>query len=509
MTGLLPRVARLSPARSAPETVSPAHAETAWWAIGGSPGFVAAVVVFGLAVLLRQFLRAHSYWYDESYLLLNVFSRSHAELIGPLGWNQVAPPGYLLLLRSLFEAFGPSETAMRLPAFLAAGAAILLFVPLARRVLGPVAGGWAVAAFALCPHALTHACEVKPYSIDLFFSVATALAALTICRAEKGVPKGACLGLAACAILGPWFSFTSLFGITAAGAALFVNAARRRSWRGLFFALGVGFVAYASTFAVWWLAARHHACEYLSQYWASYLFPTSASLPGVAAWFWRCLTSTAVYTSPDLGPLVVLLACLGAVTFVRRQAALAVLLVGPVALGLLAAALGKYPMGERLTFFVAPTGLLLTFAGLAKVLAHLPKRLAAVGSILYVVLLVPSLIRDGPVLFRPAGFGEYREAFAWTEAHREPTDVLWISHPEVYAVYHGLDRPVLHALTPQPILLKTCQGRRVWIVTTRDTSGNGEAYGATDALRRAGFREARRERFRSLDVMEFEPPTQP
>ena len=53
------------------------------------------VVLFGLAVRLRQFLASPSYWYDEAYLLVNIYDRDFAELLGPLRAQVVMPPLYL------------------------------------------------------------------------------------------------------------------------------------------------------------------------------------------------------------------------------------------------------------------------------------------------------------------------------------------------------------------------------------------------------------------------------
>lgn len=474
---------------------------------GGSTWFTVAAVGFGLVVLVRQFVRGHSYWYDESYLLLNIFARSHAELLGPLNFFQVAPPAYLWLLRSLYEWFGASECVMRLPAFLAAAGALILFALLARRVLGTGMAGWATAAFAICPKIVSHGCEVKPYAIDVFFGVAAALGAVLVLtngltRQNRFVP----FALTALAILGPWFSFPSVFVFAASSAALFADGLIARSRNRTFFALVLGFAASLSSLAVWLIAARHHACPFLNEYWEPYLLPHPATLTNTAAWLFRCEESAAVYAVPDLGPIIVALFVTGIIVTLRRQCSLGALLAGPLAFGLLGAALGKYPMGERLTFFAAPGLLLLAFVGVEVLLARLPQRAAWLRPLLLVGLLVPGLTRDVPLLFQPAACGEYREAFAWVEARRESGDSLWVSHAEVYKVYHGTDRPVWNPLVPIPKMLGEIRGRRVWVVTTCDTGNSGEAFGTVAALHAAGWRESLRQPFCSVNVIRFEPP---
>src|SRR5256885_8776879 len=96
-------------------------------------GFLA----LGLAVRLRHYVAAPSYWYDEAYVLVNVFDKSFAELTGPLRCDQAAPPLFLWALRALYLLAGGSEWVMRAPAFAASVLAVLAMYTAARRVTGP------------------------------------------------------------------------------------------------------------------------------------------------------------------------------------------------------------------------------------------------------------------------------------------------------------------------------------------------------------------------------------
>src|ERR1700678_2666518 len=83
------------------------------------PFLAAGLVLLGIGVRVRHYLAAPSYWYDEAYLLLNVFEKNCAELMGPLRDAQAGPPVFLWTLRLLYVVAGPSEWVMRLPAFTA------------------------------------------------------------------------------------------------------------------------------------------------------------------------------------------------------------------------------------------------------------------------------------------------------------------------------------------------------------------------------------------------------
>jgi hypothetical protein len=104
----------------------------------------------GVAGRCRRYFACLSLWYDEAYLLLNVFNKPFIELAGPLQEEQVAPPLFLFLLRGLYLLAGPGEWVLRLPSFLAGLAALFLMIPLAGRVAGPV-GNCGQSAGAPCP----------------------------------------------------------------------------------------------------------------------------------------------------------------------------------------------------------------------------------------------------------------------------------------------------------------------------------------------------------------------
>ncbi|HTU92005.1 MAG TPA: glycosyltransferase family 39 protein, partial [Gemmataceae bacterium] len=185
-----------------------------------------ALFALGIALRVRQYAACPSYWYDEAYLLLNVFDKSFVDLLGPLRENQAAPPLFLWLLRGLYQLAGGSEWWMRLPALAASVAGLLVMAPLARRIAGRRGGLWAVAFCAFGHHATAHAGEVKPYALDFLMAELILLAALRCQAIVSGWrPRAApCL----LAVLAPWASYPSAFVLGAASAALLVHAFHRR-----------------------------------------------------------------------------------------------------------------------------------------------------------------------------------------------------------------------------------------------------------------------------------------
>src|SRR5262245_33199651 len=195
------------------------------WRRRATPYLLAGLLLLGIGVRVRHYLAAPSYWYDEAFILVNVFDKSFAELAGPLRCEQAAPPLFLWSLRALYETAGGSECVMRAPAFLASVLAVLAIIPLARKVAGR-GWLWAVGFAAVSQPAIFHTVCVKPYAGDL---LATVLVYLTGIRLLNGSGRWSWLLALAAALVLPWYSYPSVFALGGVSAALCVQSLRRRS----------------------------------------------------------------------------------------------------------------------------------------------------------------------------------------------------------------------------------------------------------------------------------------
>ena len=150
---------------SAPHHPSPAdHAATVH--DRRRDALVWAFVGLGVALRLFHYLRDPSIWHDEAALVLNVLNKGFLDLLGPLLFADASPPLFLWLERAAVLLGGDSTFAVRLWPLLASCAAVVLMVPLARRLVQPRAVPWA-ALLAVSDRLLWHASEAKPYSLDV------------------------------------------------------------------------------------------------------------------------------------------------------------------------------------------------------------------------------------------------------------------------------------------------------------------------------------------------------
>jgi hypothetical protein len=465
------------------------------------------LLLLGAAARGRHFLRGHSYWYDEAYLLLNVFGRSWGDLLGPLADEQAAPPLFLFLLRGLYLLGGPSEWVMRLPAIAGGLAALGLMVPLARRVVGRP--GWLVAAGlgAVCHQAVAHGCEVKPYAIDLFVSEWVLLAAAAWLRPD-GRGRSARAALLTAALVGPLLSYPSVFVLGAASAALLLDAVRHRERSRFYVWAAFNFVLLASVIALWFAAARHHHSPYLEKWWAG-AFPDLSSPWAALAWTARYLVEVGHYGASGLGVPLAVLAVAGAVVLGRRAPELAVLLAGPLALAWVAGALHAYPLGDRLLLFAAPCVWLAAAVGSWSLIERIRgiRPRSAGWAAVTLGLLLPGAVRMAGHLVRQPFAAEFREAFDYVRRHRAEGDPLWVSHPQVYEVYHGRPPWLLGAYTPADQVQEAARDGRLWVVMTPQSPGLTRFPELFLALDACGCREAERHAVQGLEVVCYEPPS--
>ena len=364
---------------------APAAAPREPWESAWVWGFV---VLVGVAVLCRQYFGAISYWYDEAFVLFNVYRRPFLALVGAIDCSQAAPVLYLWIERAVYLLLGPSELAMRLPAFLAGLAALLLMVPLARRLVGGPGWPWAVAFCALSAHFVMHSCEVHPYSFDV---LACEAVLMTVCfYVTPGDPRRtravAAAPLFLAALVLPWFSFPAAFALGAAGLALLTHALWRRSPRDLVVCALFTGLTILSGAAMWYCHARYLNYPGLHEFWTAG-FPRRYAPASLLFWTLNTPVEIGNYANQAVGIPLALLGVVGAWTLARRSPPLAVAAVGPIVLGMAAAFLHRYPMDDRLLLYAAPCLWLLGAAGVGAVLERFQGRRRWVAAACFGLLL--------------------------------------------------------------------------------------------------------------------------
>jgi hypothetical protein len=330
----------------------------------------------GLACRTALYLLNHPLFQDEAYVALNVVDRDYLGLTRPLDANQVAPLVFLWGERAACEALGTAEQALRLAPFLAGITALVLFWHLARRVVSPAAAAVAVGLLAVSRWPVHVSCQVKPYSLDLLFSVVLLSLAVHWLRRPERLRWLVLLVLATPVAVAS--SYPVVFVAGGVGIVVLVAAWWGR-WTVRLLAVASG-VLLAGSFLVFDVmigqrqlgppGERVH--DFMMRFWAE-AFPPPKPVPltrWLVATHFGPLMAYPSGNGSGGGTFAFLLFLVGAWQCRRagRRRLLALCLI-PFALTLAASFLHKYPYGgcNRLSQHLAPAVCLLAGVGLVRV----------------------------------------------------------------------------------------------------------------------------------------------
>lgn len=430
-------------------------------------GLLAALLLLGLASRGRYYLAARSFWYDEAFVLLNIYDRSYSELLGRLEFEQAAPPLYLCSLRLIHDIWDGEELAMRLPAFLAGVAAIGVMIPTARRICGRWGLLWPIAAFLFSATAIFNSTLVKPYSFDLLATLLVLWPTVTILTSPES--RRAKWLLLLVAVMVPWFSYPSVFTLGAAGLALMIHAVQLRSRALAVAALLPPTLAGLSLGAIMSLAGRDQYSAGLQTYWKPF-FADLSSFSAATNWLLRTIWHSHHYASREAAAALLILGMVGGISLAqRRRFSMLVLLVGPWLFALAANVAEKYPLEDRLLLFGAPLLWLLAGVGVAATLDFLRSRMVAWSNpIRYggIALMIGPLgfgcAHTVMCLIDPPAKADYRSSLLFVEARMEDGDLRRVYHTECERVYERLGRISPSLSDPDRCIIQ--KHRRVWVI---------------------------------------------
>jgi hypothetical protein len=328
-----------------------------------------AFILIGLLWRLVRFGLAMPIWGDEAMLGLNVISRSYRELLQPLSNLQVAPFGFLWVLRFTFERLGISDYTARMPSLMAGLGGLLLFSRWAGLLVSRQAVLMATAVVAVSGYIVRYGVEMKPYGMDFLATIVLLWLSTSYLLSQRLVWL---IALIATVPFCMAISYPVVF--TAGGVAVgLFSAAIRENWRHRMFSALYCLVLGASLIAVLRLSALgqyDETAKGMIQYWHAG-FPPAKPFEFIV-WFAQIHTGN-LFAYPVGGKnaaslATVILFCVGLWTIWRKwNIPIRLMLFTPFLLTFIAAVLRLYPYGEspRVSQHLAPVIVLITGAGIA------------------------------------------------------------------------------------------------------------------------------------------------
>ncbi len=409
--------------------------------------FLAAVIgLIGAAIRMRVYAANRSLWWDEAMLAVNIVRRPLGGLFPPLDYGQVAPPGFLMLVKLTTSVLGNQDYVLRLVPLLAGLLAIPLTYVLAKRW----SRGWgpllSLGMFALTPTLIYYSSEFKQYSSDVLAALVLLLLG-SRCVEEDSNP-GRLLALGAAGVLISWMSHPALFVLGGILTTLGLSILLRRDWRRVGCFVGVCLAIAVNFGIIYFTSLRHWARDTaVIDFWAgSYAPPLSAS---AASWYLRAFAALTNPSGISAGIAASGLFIVGVVSVTLRRWQYMSLALAPTLLSLAASALRLYPFDGRFLLFSLPAILILESEGVERIREILMRlnRAAAIlaATACAVVLLIQPLSTTYRWLRTPPVRDDIKPALAYIQAHDLETDLVYLYYPaipqfEYYAPFYGLDR---------------------------------------------------------------------
>ena len=455
-----------------------------------------AAIGMGLLWRIVRYAMNFPLWGDEAFVANNYFHRGFAGLCRPLDHGQIAPILFMWLELLAARFLGCAEWVLRLIPLMAGLASVPLFAWLAWRVLGRFPGILATALFAISYFPVRYSAEVKPYELDLFIALGLLALGWRVEKAPGSTLRWAMLIVASAAAV--WASYPSVFisgGIWI--ALLWVQRARRAvgirnlvifaACLTLSFFLMLRFVAEPQLRAASWLPEI--------RMWQD-AFPPLAHPWRLPLWLLQVhageLLAYPIGGKAGASALSLILAIAGGIALARKRPAWTIMLLAPLALNFIAAALHRYPYGggPRVSLFMAPAFCLLIGRGVASALMVLPAphlRRIAVGSTLCTLALicVGGIVRDMLKPYHMLSDRENRSLIHRLAKETMPQDA-WVSYigltddapgPNLYAwggsaarfrYYLELLAPVPIHWSPAPQAIQKPETGRIHLLVYRD-----------------------------------------
>ncbi|MEP6472271.1 MAG: hypothetical protein ABJC74_01025, partial [Gemmatimonadota bacterium] len=401
-----------------------------------------------MLVLLGVLLRSWAYfarqplWLDEILLSRNILELPLNELLTrPLWLDQVAPRGFLLVEKVGVVLFGGNEMTLRFFPFLSGIAGLILFRRLAVRVLTGLAVPFAVGLCAVGIPFLRFGAEVKQYSLDATGATLLMLVAVHLLGRDASTRRLVGAGLIGVTLV--WFSQASVLIMGGIGLGLgcsWIFTRDRRSGRVLLFTMPLW--GLASVAAV--VAGRHSmstsTAAFMDDFWRRAFLPWPVQLSSGLSWFSGQVQTA--FSDPTMlryrWPLLFVVAVLvGIVVLWRTRRAVALMILGPLVMALLAASAHLYPFGGRLMFYLVPGLILAIAAGVEWARAAVSRYQPILGAAVMAAVAFPpisALVTAPP----PYSVENIPGVLAYLRANRLPGDSIYIMPLQrIGALFYG------------------------------------------------------------------------
>ena len=178
-------------------------------------------IFIGLGASVVNFIHNRSLWLDEAMLSLNIVNRTYLGLLHPLGMNQMAPVGFLLIEKFIGHFFNYTDWSLRLFPFLSYLVSVPLFYFICKLLFSDSKKALlAVAFFCTNLTVLYYSFEVKQYSTDVMVTLLISMFSIYYIKNKN---NKALLFAILTGVLSVWISNAAVVMLFVFGLAILYN----------------------------------------------------------------------------------------------------------------------------------------------------------------------------------------------------------------------------------------------------------------------------------------------
>ena len=325
------------------------------------------IISSGILVSIFQYMDNRSLWLDEAYLSLNIIKKSHAELLKPLEFKQVAPVLFLQVEKIFSRLIPNSEFGLRLFPLLSFWLALFFFYRIIKAIQpNDHTKIFSLSLFVFNPTMIYYSSEVKQYMTDVL--TLTVVYFFLVARFKKDQTRLYFLGIIGVVII--FLSNVAPIVLFTAGLYLFFGIYHNR--KESFLPLIYISMFWALSFFLYYLmfAHNHPARTDMIIEWENY----RAFMPGnpftfeFYQFFFR--KGFMIYVSlfqfgTVIGIALSALTLVGFIGLVRhKRMDILILFLTPVILHLVLSSLRLYPFETRLILYTYPCIVMICCCGL-------------------------------------------------------------------------------------------------------------------------------------------------
>lgn len=315
-----------------------------------------AIILLGIALRIAVFLQNRTLIIDEANIARNLFERNYLQLLKPLNYEQYAPPTFLWIEKLSTQLFGFGELGMKVYPLLTGIAGLFIFRKVLLKLMPARAAWLPLLLMAVTYYYILYTTTIKQYVPDVMITLI--LVWLAISYDINTTKRSKFIGVWVLAgTLAVWSSMPSVFVLAGIGC-YYGWVSMRNKWYG-FSSLLLSVLAWVVNFGLYYflILKSQVGLKNLQDYHAKYFlfaWPDDAQ-----EWqhnrmrIQEVIMSMGGYNYTYYKVYVTVL-LIGLAVLLFRRTQVFFLLVVPVAITFMAAALNQFSLIERVILFMMP-----------------------------------------------------------------------------------------------------------------------------------------------------------